>query len=744
MQNGSHTAVSGRTWGALVRAELTKGSNEFRAGLLGQLTPGVLGGAPTQVRHADTAFALQQRNWNDAEMGVWMSGPLLKDKFFFSGGYLPSVSRQKVFRSLQAFRGTPSAKGFVYTLDPATNDYATDAVAGTRRELFADLRQHAFFARLDYALAPSQRFSVSFLGNLASSGGRGQLGVDPETGKLDDATRGAIDAVGKAYVRNAYGVSALYLGQFFDERLTARVQFGWLHSDHLSLASDGTGLGATSGLASEVQTRYARTAPHSATEFEPGSAEADAACTTAEVCPARDYVRGGPGFMFDTSQDTFSLHAGGTARLTLLGTHWVSAGFDSSFAHSTQALGASGGSLFVERADGSGFDATAPTALSRQALHSTTVGGYLSDAWSIIDRATLHLGLRYDEQWFWGPTSNFTLRPQLSPRVGLVYDFSRQGRSKVYANWARTVQTLPLSMVRPALAPVPGATAQGFDPTLRATTSDEFSVGGEYEFLPKARAGLSYAKRALAYAVESVQPTDGAAVILANPGFSAANALAPATRESDVVTLFVAQDWRSGWFGQVSYTWASVKGSYPGWDRADLGLSAPGQLPDFDSAASASTASGPLPSDITHTLKLFAAKTLELTRGFEVTLGGAYRGHSGAPLSYLASSTQGAVDTLFIADRGAAGRLPWVHTVDAKVSLDFKPTTLFAVGFSVEAFNLFNFQSAIQYDQRFTEAVVASPTDVGTFSASQVRVGFKRVVAYQEPFALRFGLKASF
>ena len=56
------------------------------------------------------------------------------------------------------------------------------------------------------------------------------------------------------------------------------------------------------------------------------------------------------------------------------------------------------------------------------------VGGFLQDSWSIMDKVTLNAGLRYDTQSMYGTGGDlaFELGNQLSPRVGLIYDFTHR------------------------------------------------------------------------------------------------------------------------------------------------------------------------------------------------------------------------------------------------------------------------------------------------------------------------------
>ncbi len=87
---------------------------------------------------------------------------------------------------------------------------------------------------------------------------------------------------------------------------------------------------------------------------------------------------------------------------------------------------------------------------------------YLRDSWQIQPNLTLNAGLRYEEQrlryasFLQGTvdplTGNLlgkdamTLTGNYAPRIGLLYDWTKEGRSKIYANWGRFYESIPLDI----------------------------------------------------------------------------------------------------------------------------------------------------------------------------------------------------------------------------------------------------------------------------------------------------------
>jgi outer membrane receptor protein involved in Fe transport len=202
---------------------------------------------------------------------------------------------------------------------------------------------------------------------------------------------------------------------------------------------------------------------------------------------------------------------------------------------------------------------------------------YLRDSWQIQPNLTLNVGLRYEEQRL--RYANFlqnqndpltgnplgknamTLTGNFSPRVGVLYDWTKEGRSKVYAHWGRFYESIPMQIndrafggeityrqrfatggpvcgdadpslggpngvgcLDPAVTDMAttnqliGASGVLIAPGIKSQYMDEIIGGFEYEILEDLKVGVSYQNRVLGRVVEDVS-TDGAnTYIIANPG----------------------------------------------------------------------------------------------------------------------------------------------------------------------------------------------------------------------------------
>ena len=211
---------------------------------------------------------------------------------------------------------------------------------------------------------------------------------------------------------------------------------------------------------------------------------------------------------------------------------------------------------------------------------------YLRDSWQIQPNLTLNAGLRYEEQYLRYAsflqntidpltqeqlgTNAMVLKGNYSPRIGLLYDWTKEGRSKIYAHWGRFYESIPMDINdrsfggevtydqefsknafganKPGgcgLATAGQATAIGgpdgigcaaninavgdlkqqligangelIAPGIKSQYMDEIIAGFEYEVLDDLKVGVSYQNRSFGRVIEDVS-TDGAnTYIIANP-----------------------------------------------------------------------------------------------------------------------------------------------------------------------------------------------------------------------------------
>ena len=207
---------------------------------------------------------------------------------------------------------------------------------------------------------------------------------------------------------------------------------------------------------------------------------------------------------------------------------------------------------------------------------------YVRDSWQIKPNITINVGLRYEEQRLRYAdflqnrvdplTGNFlgknamTLTGMLAPRLGILWDPTKEGRSKIYAHWGRFYESIPMDIndrsfggevlyqqdFAQSQCTKPGKTGTVTDPRIgavdgndclanpdavagngqqligasgvlvapgiKAEYMDEIVAGLEYEILDDLKLGIAYKNRQLGRVIEDVS-TDGAnTYIISNPG----------------------------------------------------------------------------------------------------------------------------------------------------------------------------------------------------------------------------------
>ncbi|MEW6434096.1 MAG: TonB-dependent receptor [Myxococcota bacterium] len=793
---GGYQAEYGRATGGVLNVVTKSGSNEFHGSVWGNWTPGILTGVSPVIKNDSSSFQSQGRLWNTIDFGAEVGGPILKDRLWFFVGFAPSFNRVQTTRSLRAFKLDPTTTTASCSTPPCDYLYDEDGyiqsetIPGTTKERFTDTRAFSYIAKLTYLINSDNNLSLSVVGSPSQS--TTPFSFTPLR-SVGNWKGGTVD------VNNTNTVSLRYQGGFLDKHLLVDASAGWFHIDNSSLPDDGSKIGAPADGTTAAGTPaviFRRTRPWTIADFEtlPSNSIADTCepkgfnassrpivdvrgtSRYVMACPAtgagQTYTIGGYGFMQQASLDRIQGRASVTYLMQALGHHIWKAGLDIEHLRYDILKAYSGGFILRESTSGDSYTdfrqygyLTGPDESVRQeSIHSIPtawgIGAYLQDSWSIMDLVTLNAGLRYEtQQLFAGDgTLGMSLNNMLSPRVGLIYDFTQQGRSKLFANYSRFYESVPINIADRALTGenqyqfirfrAPTANRQGcqpyldvnqalnecqdpnnyaplgdaydisnsalvtgggrttVDPNLQPQSSDEIVVGGEYEVITDGRVGATYTKRYMNQVIEDMSIDEANSYFIGNPGSGLGSIFPKATRDYDAVTLYFNKAFSDGWMAQVSYTWSSLRGNYNGLFRPETGQLDPNINSDFDLLSLLPNRTGPLDADRTHFIKAYASKEFAVTGSLGFILGLTYEGRSGAPLNYFGSHVIYGADEVFVLPRGSGGRLPWRHTINAKAGVSYRITKDNVVQFTADIFNMFNFQAVTSVDETLTNGDV--------------------------------------
>jgi outer membrane receptor protein involved in Fe transport len=812
---GGYLPEYGRATGGIINATVKTGSNEIRGAAWTNITPGALEGTPKPVfAEGSTIYAGNPEINIIGDIGTDVGLPIIKDRLWLYLGVLGSTTRHDLPRALYA------------TQVDAAGMPIKDASGATQRTLIPGTEQtynavsNSLQAVANLTFSPSRNHSLMFTSYVTPwrSGGDGNFGYDIQDGNPDGGTlAGTKDALTGVYRNDQFSNALKWTATTPGKRVTVETAAGWLHSSDATLPIDGSLPGSGEGLAGRLGSiRYRRTMPHPITDFEsvPTGYCEDKGHPNAVRCPVTTYATG-PGFISTRDQDRLQMASRVTLLAQALGHHVIKFGVDVERVSNDLTKAYPGGILFRENTAGTAFadyrnygylvgpdDAVYAQAVRAQ-VTQWGIGAFLQNSWSIADKVTLNAGIRYDSEYLYNNEGDLrmALPNQIAPRIGLIYDPTQAGRSKLFASFARYYQHVPLDVADRSLSAEPGfqglhdtnicdprdpnktaaclerrsyraignsydpdqyyiPTGGGttpIDPDLKTPTIDEYILGAEYQLLPESRLSLTFERRRLKDMIEDMSVDEAATYFIGNPGQGIAANFPGAVRDFDAMTLVFQKDFSQNWVMLASYRLSRLEGNIAGLYRPETGQLDPNINSDFDLLTLLPNRTGPLGSDNRHQLRLGGAYDFGFGR-HRLNLGANLRATSGAPTSYLGSHGLYGPGEVFVLPRGSGPRLPWSYSSDITIRYGLG----FANGHLLEAYgsvyNLFNLQGVTARDQTYTRADVLPISGATTtadlpmlrtqdgmpFDPMDVNPNFGRITAYQAPRVVTMGLRYNY
>jgi hypothetical protein len=390
----------------------------------------------------------------------------------------------------------------------------------------------------------------------------------------------------------------------------------------------------------------------------------------------------------------------------------------------------------------------------------------------------------------------------LAPRIGLIWDFTHQGKGKVYANYATFIQVpLPLDVnvragggdvqtdknfnVNRLNAPANATIAAGFtpvnlgadptplDPGLKPQSIGEYSAGIEYEFIKDLTLGARGVYRHMRNVIEDGSFDDGNTYFIFNPGRNEPGTTERAACEGDVATgraprcfgsaarfyraieFTATKRFTNNYQFIASYVYSSLTGNYEGLFRNDNGQADPNITSLFDLQSLLDNTYGRLPNDRPHQFKFNGSYRTP----WKVMISGNYYVQSGTPFNMLVPHVVYGNNQGMGVQRGTAvvpvvtATEPGFPNIVQSVGTTRTPTTMnLDLGFyypikigetrelrlSGDWFNVFNSQRAITLDQTFS----INSGVAGVPAVANPFYGSAQIM--QAPSAFRFGAKFTF
>ncbi|MBK9030916.1 MAG: TonB-dependent receptor [Myxococcales bacterium] len=610
---GGYNAEYGRATGGVVNVATLTGGNEFEGRVFAYVTPGQLTSSRDVAASEATSIDATSDLDLDANVGFTLTGPIIKDRMWFAVGVAPRYVQTTVTRTTKRQQDCQIRlpDGNLSACDPVMyQDGVADLDPGTGFHIFENLDQSKLrphvtqlstLAKVNFAVKPEHQGQVTFQASPSSAKSYGVYGVSTS---MDNTQTGiGLDAGLK------------WTSKFNDSKTEVEAVLGW-HRDQGSAKATNPGarhapyevllygnLGNWGNIMdmngnpseSELTRAGCSDGPDDIYEFIPN-------------CPdvGIGYRVGGLGFILDDTEDRYSAKLGVTRRQKFFGNHEIKAGVDAENNLLDEPRAYTGGVFFQNRQDanvilvnrfvqvgpadstdpkfdamcqyGSQPDQVRPCRYIGETGEGARVQGetlnwsaYLRDSWQIRPNLTVNAGLRYEEQrlrfaeYLRDETDPLTNRPfgtnavvmkgMLAPRLGILYDWTREGRSKIYGHWGRFYESIPMNinsrsfageatfrqvlssatcgadpggfggpsgngcdLVTPTQGDILGLEGTAVAPGLKPQYMDETIAGVEYELMEDLKLGIAYQNRALGRVIEDVS-TDGAnTYIIANPG----------------------------------------------------------------------------------------------------------------------------------------------------------------------------------------------------------------------------------
>jgi Carboxypeptidase regulatory-like domain/TonB dependent receptor-like, beta-barrel len=693
VKTGGLPAEYGRMTGGVLNVLTKSGGNNFKGDVFGFYEGGSLQSddstatqrpaTTTSVTDIDTKF----------DFGADLGGYLIKDKLWFFGAYnrTSQTDNLSIVRTISSTPGTPGV-GSVIPRD-------------TTRNLFA--------AKLTWSLSANHRITASAFGDPGTIEGPIFTIAGPEVTWKGTNDVGATDWV------------ARYDGNL-SSSLLVRAMYG-LHKEKSTIGGPGRETPLLLDQTVVPNTRANGFGGFTDQDFQRSVLRLD----ITKFAGGHEFKLGGDIESTDTNVQRYS---GGAGQIIYKLPGNAGSGGVEYYRHryflDDQVPGFS-------RTDSSTWKISIPLTVEPQ---SKSYAAYLQDSWKLAPSFTLNLGVRWELQNVLDrfQESVIKLDQNWAPRVGFVWDVTKNGKSKLYASWGRFYENIPQDINIRAFggeiacfcynfSPNPadilgndaarrstllGGSTEPVDPDLKGQYIDEAQAGFEYEVAPNLALGAKFTYRTLGRVIEDfLVPSEGS-YFIANPSEGTlgkelafydgvTHAPAPAaSRKNYSFEINARKRFSNNWQFLASYVYTKLEGNYDGLFQNSSGQLDPNINSAFDYADFTVNAQGRLSAERQHQFKFDGSYEFKgALDGLNVGLSTWY--YSGLPQNAYGYSLAYANWEYFLAPRGTVGRGPADYETNLHLSYPIKVGAKARLNLIADFFNLFDRQAITQYDERY-------------------------------------------
>jgi hypothetical protein len=586
VSSGGYSAEFGGAMGGVITAVTKSGTNQLHGSATASWAPSFLSGSPRVVDQLGNSISAVRKPGFDTRLALEVGGPIVRDKLFYWVGFAPSLQETHVYR-------------YTHTLLQNTDGSLSFGPLVDTKTMNEPSQSYSYGGKIDYVPQRNHRLTLSLMGS-------------PSTSTNMRAFEGAEAISNFAWARekqtrDTTDISARWLSQLYDGHWQIEVNAG-LHKEHYDDRSPDAALNALNQQewwgANLYDLEGIEACKPLANGFEP--------------CPVNNYHNGGFGLIKTYDAYRWMGEVKSTHLFDLGGHHEVKYGWHvelTLFDQDRFYSGEPGSRALIQhnpqtdpgRIDVYNFFTLRPGERPDEytthpwdlASVDPTTGRYvdhlaanvkslsnaffLQDSYSIFPNLTLNAGARMEMQKMYDFRDQpFLSLDNLGPRVGLIWDPSKDGRSKVFVHYGRYFEAIPMNLaaryfggeginvqsVDPATCPAGtdpskwtgngewrqctsstnaanyfyanNGTSYPVQPHLQGQFHDEVVAGVEHQLTDDMVVGLNYTHRWLGAIIED-GTGDGSTTILANPGAVPQSALDEEQRDVDQAQARVNQ-----------------------------------------------------------------------------------------------------------------------------------------------------------------------------------------------------------